>query len=128
DLRNMLNAVVGCADLIAKGVSRENHVEAVLVNTQRIERSAARMNRLIGDLVDLARIEAGKLAVSREVGDPTHVVTEAVNTFQAQASASGVALAAEIVLPSSLAIFDPARILQVLTTLLSMTTNSRAPN
>jgi signal transduction histidine kinase len=119
DLRNMLNAVVGCADLIAKGVSRENHVEAVLVNTQRIERSAARMNRLIGDLVDLASIEAGKLAVSREVGDPTHVVTEAVDTFQAQASASGVALAAEIVLPSSLAIFDPARILQVLTNLLS---------
>ena len=119
DLRNMLNAVVGCADLIAKGVSRENHVEAVLVNTQRIERSAARMNRLIGDLVDLASIEAGKLAVSREVGDPTHVVMEAVDTFQAQASASGVALAAEIVPPSSLAIFDPARILQVLTNLLS---------
>jgi signal transduction histidine kinase len=119
DLRNMLNAMIGFAGLIAKAVSRENHVEAVLVNAQRIQRSGARMNRLIGDLVDLASIEAGQLAVTCEVGDPTHVVREAVDTFQAQASASGVSLAAEIGSPSSLAAFDHARILQVLTNLLS---------
>jgi signal transduction histidine kinase len=119
DLRNLLNAMVGAAELIAKRVSLENHVEEVLTWAQRIQRSGARMNRLIGDLVDVASIEAGVLAVTREVGDPTHVVAEAVDTLQAQASASSIELAAEIVAPSSPAAFDSARILQVLTNLLS---------
>jgi signal transduction histidine kinase len=76
------------------------------------------MNRLIGDLLDVASIEAGVLAVHREVEDATQVVMEAVETFQAQASASKVSLAAEIV-SSSPASFDYARILQVLINLLS---------
>ena len=77
------------------------------------------MNRLIGDLVDVASMEAGVLAVTREVGDPTTVVTEVVDTFQAQAAATGVSLTAEIVPPPLLAALDSARILQVLTNLLS---------
>jgi signal transduction histidine kinase len=114
DLRNMLGAMVGFASLIAKSVSGENYRHA-----QRIQRSGARMERLIGDLVDVASIEAGILAVTRAVGDPALVVAEAVDTFQAHASASQVSLVAEIVPPPSLAAFDSARILQVLTNLLS---------
>lgn len=119
DLRNMLNAVIGFAALIETSLSQDNHVEEVRSHAQRIRRSGARMSRLIGDLVDLASIDAGMLAVTREVGDPTHVVAEAVETFQAQASASGLSLGTEIVPPPSLAAFDPARILQVLCNLLS---------
>jgi signal transduction histidine kinase len=119
DLRNMLNTMVGFASLIEEGVSRKNHVDAVLRHAQRIQRAGARMDRLIGDLVDVASIEAGTLAVTREVGDPTPVVTEAVETLRPRASASGVSLATEIAAPSSLVAFDPARILQVLTNLLS---------
>ncbi len=118
DLRNMLNAVVGFAALIEKGVSEENHAEQVRTHAQRIRRSGARMNRLIGDLVDVASIEAGMLAVTREIGDPVRVVTEAVDIFQESALASGVSLVAEIVTPIPPAAFDPVRILQVLTNLL----------
>ena len=118
DLRNMLNAMVGFAALIEKEVSQDNHAQ-VLVNAQRIQRSAARMHRLIGDLVDVASIEAGMLTVMPEIGNPAPIVAEAVETFQVQASARGVSLAAEIVEPSSLAAFDSARILQVLANLLS---------
>lgn len=119
DLRNMLNAVIGLASLIKKKVSSENHVEEVRMHAQRIERLGARMSRLVGDLVDIASIEAGMLAVTREVGDPTQVAMEAVEAFQVQASASDVSLMAEIVPPPSLAAFDPARLLQVLTNLLN---------
>ena len=73
ELRNMLNAMMGSAELIASGVARENHVEQVRMNAQRIQRSAVRMDRLIGDLVDIASIEAGRLAVTPEPGDPTLV-------------------------------------------------------
>ena len=119
DLRNMLTSMIGYATLIAKDVSLEDHVERIRTNTQRIHRSGARMNRLIGDLVDVASIEAGALAVAREVGDPVQVVTEAVDAFQAQASARDISLVLEIASSPSLIAFDPARILQVLTNLLS---------
>ncbi|HMJ53278.1 MAG TPA: HAMP domain-containing sensor histidine kinase [Polyangiaceae bacterium] len=119
DLRNMLGAIVGFAALIAKAEARDEHGAEVLAYVQRIHRSGARMDRLIGDLVDLASIEAGALTVTREVGDPAHVVREAVDTFQNQASARGVSLVAELAPAASLVAFDPARILQVLTNLLS---------
>ncbi len=119
DLRNMLTGVIGFATLIAKDVRREDHAERILGLTLSIQRSGARMNRLIGDLVDIASIEAGVLAVAREVGDPAHVVAEALEAFQAQASAHSVSLVAEITPVPVLARFDPARILQVLTNLLS---------
>jgi signal transduction histidine kinase len=118
DLRNMLDVIGGFAALIAKEAAAEHRPEQVLKHAQRIQRSGIRMTRLIGDLVDLASIEAGKLAMARQIGDPTHVIVEAVDSFQTPASAIGVSLVAEIVSPSSLAAFDPARILQVLTNLL----------
>ena len=119
DLRNMLNAIGGYAELIAQGVSRDNHEEQVRMGARRIQRSATRMTRLVGDLVDVASIHAGKLAVAAEVADPSVVVLEAVEIFLPQASAGHVALVTEIVPPSPLLAFDPARILQVLTNLLS---------
>jgi signal transduction histidine kinase len=119
DLRNMLGAMVGFATLIANAESQDHHTEEVLSYVTRIHRSGARMNRLIGDLVDLASIEAGCLAVTREVGDPCTVVTEAVENLQAQASAAGIALSAECVPTLPAAALDPARILQVLTNLIS---------
>lgn len=128
DLRNMLGTMVGFAVLIAREVSQENHVEQVRLHAQRIQLSGARMNRLIGDLVDVASIEAGMLAVTRESCDATHVVIEAMDTFQAQASASGISLVSEIVPPLPLAAFDAARILQVLTNLLSNAIKFTPPN
>ena len=119
DLRNMLAGIVGFASLIARDVSREDRAERIPMHTKRIQRSATHMNRLLGDLVDIASMDAGALAVAREVGDPTSVVSEAVDAFQAEASARGVSLVTEIVPPPSLAAYDPARILQVITNLLS---------
>jgi signal transduction histidine kinase len=119
DLRNMLSSIIGFAALIAKDAAREDKAERILRLTGGIQRSGARMNRLIGDLVDVASIDAGALAVAREVGDPAHVVAEAVDAFQTQASARAVSLVAEIDPRPVLVAFDPARILQVLTNLLS---------
>ena len=127
DLRNMLSGIVGFAALIAKE-SRDHHDDQIVVCAQRIQRAGARMNRLLGDLVDVASIEAGVLAVSREVGDAALVVTEAVDTFQTQASAKGISLTAEIVPPLPVVSFDPPRILQVLVNLLSNAIKFTPPN
>jgi signal transduction histidine kinase len=119
DLRNLLNTMNGFASLIASVASTENRGPEIGLYAQRIQRSGARMNRLIGDLVDIASIEAGKLRVTREIGDPTHVLAEAVEALQLQASASGISLTSEIASPLPPVAFDPARILQVVTNLLS---------
>jgi signal transduction histidine kinase len=119
DLLNLLNAMVGVSALIEQEVARENHVERVTQHARRVQRSGARMRRLVGDLVDVASIEAGMLAVTRAVGNPAEVVTEAVETFQAQASGSGISLTAEIAPGVPSIAFDAARILQVLCNLLS---------
>lgn len=120
DLRNLLSAVMGFAGLIAKAESGEMEHQAaqVLSHARRIQRSGTRMNRLVGDLVDVASIEAGALAVAPQLGDPKQVVAEAVETFQAQASASGISLLAELAPPSAIAELDHARILQVLANLI----------
>jgi signal transduction histidine kinase len=119
DLLNLLNAMVGMSSLIEKEVAQENHVDRVVAHARRVQRSGARMRRLVGDLVDVASIEAGMLAVTCSVGQPADVVTEALETFQAQASASGISLTAEIALGGPAVPFDAARILQVLCNLLS---------
>jgi len=119
DLLNLLNAIVGISSLIEKEVTREDHVERVAAHARRVQRSGARMRRLIGDLVDVASIEAGMLAVTLADGHPADVVTEAVETFQAQAVGSGVSLTAEVEPSVPPVAFDAARILQVLSNLLS---------
>ncbi len=119
DLLNMLNVILGISSLIEKDVAEENHVERVVAHARRVQRSGARMRRLVGDLVDVASLEAGLLAVTRVVGSPVDVVTEAVETFQAQASGNGISLTAEILSPVPLSSFDASRILQVLSNLLS---------
>lgn len=117
DLRNMLSSMVMHASLISE--SKETLPDKARTHAQRIQRAGARMNRLIGDLVDVASIEAGVLAVTREVSDPIQIVQEAIDSFQAQASASGISLVAEFVEPLSPVDLDPARVLQVLSNLLS---------
>ena len=124
----MLQSMVAFASLIAECASRKDRADPVLTYAGGIQRSGARMKRLLGDLVDIASIEAGVLAVEREVGDPTTAVTEAIETLQARASASGVSLTSETTAPpSSLAVFDPARIFQVLINLLSNAIKFTAP-
>lgn len=119
DLRNMLGGMIGFASLIAKGMSRDNYEEQVVAYAQRIQRTGSRMNRLVGDLVDVASIEAGVLAVRREVADPALVMTEAVDSFQAQAEGKGISVTVALVPVLPVVAFDPARILQVLVNLLS---------
>ncbi len=119
DLRNMLGNIIGFASLIASSMSQEKDAGQIVGYAQRIQRTGARMNRLVGDLVDVASIQAGVLGVHPEVTNPAEVVSEAVESFQAQTSDRGVSLTVEIAPSLPVVSFDPARVLQVLVNLLS---------
>jgi signal transduction histidine kinase len=119
DLRNILHSIIGFAGLIAEAAEQPEQADRVRRHAERIQRSGARMNRLIGDLVDVASIESGLLAVTREPCEPIQLAQEAIETFQAQAIAAGVRLVVEAPRPVGSWDIDPARILQVLTNLIS---------
>ncbi|MBA3641450.1 MAG: HAMP domain-containing histidine kinase [Acidobacteria bacterium] len=115
DLRDMLGVVLGFAALIEKVPSGDQATSYA----RRIGRSGVRMERLVGDLVDVASIAAGALAVTREQADLTPVIIEAVDTFHQRAADAGVRLAVDLAPSLTGAAFDPARVLQVLTNLLT---------
>jgi signal transduction histidine kinase len=117
DLRNLLSTMILSARLIEEAVLQDDHAEAVHRYAQRTARAGLRMERLIGDLLDVSSIDAGALKVVCQWADITEVISEAVQTFEAQAAAHRVALTTEIVPSSFAAAFDPARILQVLVNL-----------
>ena len=119
DLRDLIGGVVTSSALLAKRAPRNEEGAGILAETNRIERYAARMNRLIGDLVDVASIDAGKLAVTPATGDLAILISEAVDTFCATASAKGVSLETRIDAAPLLTSFDHQRILQVLANLIS---------
>jgi len=114
DLRNLLSGIVMSAELLAARAPQDEGGAQTLVATARIQRYAARMNRLIGDLLDVASIDAGKLAIAPVPGDAATLTAEAVDTFQATASAKGISLQTEVADGPLRAEFDHDRMLQVL--------------
>lgn len=120
ELRNMLHAVIGFAELIELDMSGTTETEQKVVAQARfIQRSGARMDRLLGDLVDVASIESGVLKMTRALSDPSTVVAEAVAAFEDQAAASGIFLSSALTGPASAVLLDTERVLQVLVNLLS---------
>lgn len=77
------------------------------------------MECLVGDLLDIASIQTGLLKVTFEAADAVVVANEALDNFQVQATANGIALLLETEASSVFTHFDPGRILQVLANLLS---------
>jgi signal transduction histidine kinase len=119
DLRNLLGGIVMSAELLSARAPENEDGAQTLATTTRIQRYAARMNRLIGDLIDVASIDAGKLAITPGPGDATTLIAEAVDTFQAAASAKGISLQIESAEGPLLAEFDHDRMLQVLVNIIA---------
>lgn len=127
DLRNLLGGIVLNANLLSAKATENEDGKLTRVATERIQRYAARMNRLIGDLVDVASIDAGKLAMIPVPGDAATLLAEAVETFQAAASAKDLSLQMESIERPLLAEFDYGRMLQVLANIISNAIKFTAP-
>jgi len=119
DLRGLLGGIVNAAAILSMQASDSADGRRAVAQAERIQRYAARMNRLICDLVDVASIEAGKLAVVPTVSDVAALVTEAADTFAATAAAKNIVLDVQTDERPMQATLDYARILQVMTNLVS---------
>jgi signal transduction histidine kinase len=119
DLRNILNNMMMFATLITDHVCAEERDEQVRKHAQRIVSSGSRMNRLIGDMLDVASIDSGRFEVIPDATELHPLLSEAVMSFEAAASAREVSLVSSIAPAPLAARFDATRMRQVLSALLS---------
>ena len=121
DLRGPLTSISLAATLIAH-VARSGGDSRVLTDIKdaadRIQRSASMMERLINDLLDVASFEDGKLRIAASPHDVGGLIAHAVDLFRPLAAAKRLAL--DIVAPPApvVGVFDPDRMLQVLSNVL----------
>jgi two-component system sensor histidine kinase BaeS len=114
ELRTPLSVIRGQAEGIADGVYPGDaaHIAPILDATQALD-------RLVEDLRTLALTDAGNLALKKEPTDLGALARDTEESFQPEATTSGVKLTTEVAdnLPS--VDVDPARLRQVISNLLS---------
>ncbi|MCR8726086.1 PAS domain-containing sensor histidine kinase [Frigidibacter sp. ROC022] len=118
ELRTPLTAIKGAMGLLlsgATGTLPDKSRDFVAI----AHRNAERLVLIVNDILDLEKIVAGKMEFRREVGDLCEVLIEAKAANQAYADQYGVTVRLEGTDSPALADFDAARILQVITNLLS---------
>ena len=86
---------------------------------EMVERNARGLARMIDDLLDISRIVAEKMTLERRPVSLVSVVAEAVESFQYQAKAKGVAILTHVEPGAGVVSADPQRMQQVLMNLLA---------
>jgi PAS domain S-box-containing protein len=116
ELRAPLNAVLGWAELLRRGMLDETRHQRAL---QAISDNAKRQARLIDDLLDVSRIVSGKMEVTRSAVDLRVVVRGALETVQPSAEARGIHLRTDVDAAIGSVLGDALRLQQILSNLLT---------
>lgn len=116
EIRTPLNGVLGMVQVLAHGNLTETQAEQVGV----ILDSGNTLMVLLNDILDLSKIEAGRMEVSPVPGDLRHKLSGLFRLHEASAREKGIGIRLFID-PSvpSLLIFDPVRVRQCLSNLVS---------
>jgi two-component system sensor histidine kinase BaeS len=114
ELRTPLSVIRGQTEAIADGLypADAEHLAPILD-------AALTLDRLIEDLRTLVLTDAGNLVLNKETTDLGALVGDVVDSFIAQAKASGVEMSANLAEPPLKAEVDPGRIRSVIGNLLS---------
>jgi signal transduction histidine kinase len=118
ELKQPMTSMQGYTKMLLMGIGGElNDTQSQFVEV--INANAARMGKLVNDLLEISRLEAGRVKLNLEPLQPRAIVDEALAAVRADMEARGHTL--EVQLPDGLPLItgDLARLLQVLTNLLS---------
>jgi PAS domain S-box-containing protein len=117
ELRTPLNAVLGWIHMLREGaVTAEAQAKAL----ESVERNGKALAQLVDDLLDVSRILSGKLQIKAESVPLSPVVTNALDTVRAAATAKGLILQLhEEAGPGPVVIGDADRLQQVIWNLVS---------
>ena len=118
ELRSPLTAVRGASSALReheKDFPKEKQTDYL----HMIEDSAKDMLAIVTDLLDVAKIEAGKFQISPRETNMADLILHKAKEFQALAVEKGLSLETKVPDKVVLATFDPVRIGQVITNLVS---------
>ncbi len=96
ELRSPLNAVVGFADMMARGAHGplgDPHYQGYVAD---IRSSAGHLLELINDLLDHAKAEANRLEIEEDIVDLGEVVAFAVRMLAPRAERAGIAVSMDV--------------------------------
>lgn len=118
ELKQPMTSMQGYTKMLMMGIGGElSDTQSQFVEV--INANVSRMGKLVNDLLEISRLEAGRIVLKLEPLRPKDIVDEALAAVQADMEARGHAL--EVQLPDELPLIagDRARLIQVLTNLLS---------
>lgn len=119
DLRTLLGGIALATGVLEMQAKDDAALAKTTRYTQTIQRMTVQMTRLIGDLLDVASIEAGKVIIMTAPNDAGVLVRDAAEAFEGAVAAKEIVFAADVPTEPLPADYDPERILQVLSNLLS---------
>ena len=114
ELKTPLTALTLQLERLARRLRAGGNAQELLPT---LERQADRLTELVDTLLDVSRIASGQLALERGEGDLTAAVRQAVERYAPLAQRQGCVLGLEAE-PAVTAVFDPARLEQVLANLI----------
>ena len=111
EIRTPINAIVGLAYLLRKGLADPKHRSQLT----KIGEAAHHLLRIVNDVLDLSKIEAGQLTLEEVPFDPTGAIDHALDILGERAATKGLKLRREIdpQVPKRLR-GDPLRLEQIL--------------
>ncbi len=113
ELKTPLTLIRADAEVLSRGLSKEDDRELVEDILQETDRTSA----ILSDLLVLARLDAGKLEVAGKPFDLAVILAEAADRFKARAAEEGIQILCDV--PGELpARGDPERTAQILAALL----------
>jgi signal transduction histidine kinase/DNA-binding response OmpR family regulator len=116
EIRTPMNGVLGMIEVLERQELNQDQLRTV--STMR--HSGESLLRIIDDILDSSKIEAGRLDLELTAFSLSGLIQGALDTFQPQAAAKGLALEVEIDTGSNdTLIGDPTRVRQILFNLLS---------
>ncbi|MDQ2976850.1 MAG: PAS domain S-box protein [Acidobacteriota bacterium] len=118
ELRNPLNVVIGYAEILRRG-DEPPKPEFVIKAADVIRRNALAQSHLVSDLLDLSRLQMRKLSLNRQPVSLSTVMSDAIETVRAEASAKGVSLNVDLQTQILVVDGDPTRLGQIAWNLLN---------
>jgi signal transduction histidine kinase len=117
DLRTPLASTRAMIEALADGVATDPQTERRYLSSA--SRELAHLSRLVDDLFELARIDAGGLELTLEEASLHDLISDTIQSFQAQAEQKGVRLVGEVSGDIDPVLANPPKLQRVLHNLVS---------
>ena len=116
ELRTPLTSVIGFSELLRQQPDLSERSKGY---ADRVASGSQALLATVNDVLDFSKLEAGQVELRPKPSSPAQVFGEAIELFQSQADAKGIAVLLEMApsVPAAL-LFDPDRVRQVLLNLI----------